>query len=93
MCPQPVDIGGKAALQRPLRLKAEHASRLVDRERALRVEFGERTPADRDLRIGQQPAARSAASASRQYSKLETWRTVPAPPALPAWRQPRRRRR
>ena len=56
MCPQPVDIGGKAALQRPLRLKAEHASRLVDRERALRVEFGERTPADRDLRIGQQPA-------------------------------------
>jgi hypothetical protein len=37
--------------------------------------------------------ARSAASASRQYSKLETWRTVPAPPALPAWRQPRRRRR
>ena len=57
---------------------------------------GERTPADRDLRIGQQPAARSAASASRQYSKLRcipgACRTCPtllrAKPTLTKYRAP-----
>ena len=56
MRPQPIDIGGKAALQRPLRLKAERTSRLLDREGALQIEIGDGAVPYRDFRFRQQPA-------------------------------------
>jgi hypothetical protein len=56
MRPQRLDIGGKAALQRPLRLKAERTSRLVDREGALQIDSGTGPVPDRDFRFRLQPA-------------------------------------